>query len=116
MNTITLEIPIPQTDYELIARLAQTRNQSPIEIIGAVTSKFVETLREQEANYTAIEQAQSQYPGEFIAVHQGQILAHANQATTVLETIHAQFGLEASAVLLVKTTSADWQVPHPQLA
>lgn len=115
METVKLEISMPEEKYERLARLAETRNQSASELLDDLATEFLETTRAREEDYRAVEEAQASYPGEYVAVRQGQILAHASQAHTLLQRIQEQFGLTGADVLLVKIDAPDLRIRHPQL-
>jgi len=104
-----------QQHYELLTSIAAQRDQSAGELLEHLTTEFLETARAEEANHRAVEEAQTRYPGEYVAIRQGQILAHANHATTLLQIIGEQFGLTGADVLLAKIDFPDLRVRHPRL-
>ena len=116
MGKVTVEVPVAQQHYDLLTRIAAERDQSAGELLEHVATEFLETVRADEANYRAVEEAQTEYPGEYVAIHHGQIVAHADQATTLLQIIREKHGLTGADVLLVKVDSLDLRIRHPQLA
>ena len=116
METVTLEVPLAQKDYELLARVAEERDQSAAELLQHLAAEFLETLQAREANFKAVEEAHVRFPGEYIAIRDGQILAHANTATTLLQVIREKFKLTGMDVLIVKADLPDLRIRHPQLA
>jgi hypothetical protein len=116
METVTLQVPLAQQHYELLARVAEERDQTATELIEHLATEFLETVQKQAASRQAVEEAQAQYPGEYIAIRHGQVLAHADQATTLLQVIQDKFGLTGADVLLAKVDSPDLRIRHPRLA
>jgi len=115
METVTIEVPLAQKDYDLLARVAEERDQSAVELLQHLASEFLETLQAREANYQAVEEAHARFPGEYVAICDGQILARAEKATTLLQTIQERFKLTSADVLIVKADFPDLRIRHPRL-
>ena len=115
MENVTIEVSIPQENYELLVRLAQERDQSAGELLEHLTSEFLEAAKLRKADYRAVRKAQGRFPGEYVAIRQGQILAHASQANTLMRVVQDQFGLTAMDVLPVKLDWPDLRIRHPRL-
>ena len=115
MNTVSVEVPMPQKDYELLARAAEERNQSAAELLQHLATEFLDTLQMREANYQAAEEARARFPGEYAAIRDGQILAHADKVTTLLQMIQDRYKLGGEEVLVVKADPSDLRIRHPRL-
>ena len=115
MNTVNVEVPMPQKDYELLARAAEERDQSAAELLQHLATEFLEMLQVREANYRAVEEARTHFPGRYVAIRDGQILAHADAATTLLQTVQDKYKLSGVEVLIVKADPPDLRIRHPQL-
>lgn len=115
METVIVKVPLAQKNYELLNRAAEERAQTAAELLEHLAADFLETVQGEEANYRAVEEAQAQYRGEYIAVRAGQIVAHADKVTTLLETLRDKFNLTGADVLLAKIDFPDLQIRHPQL-
>ena len=115
MDSVTVEVSIPQENYELLVRLARERDQSAGDLLEHLTNEFLEAAKMREADYQAVEEAQGRFPGEYVAIRQGQILAHASRANTLMQVVRDQFGLTGADVLLVKLDLPDLRIRHPRL-
>jgi len=115
METVTVEVSMPQKDYERLARAAEERDQSAAELLERLAAEFLETLRAREINYRAVAEAHARFPGEYVAIRDGQILARADTATTLLETLQGKYQLTGVDVLIVKADVPDLRIRHPRL-
>ena len=115
VETITIEVPIPQQQYALLTRLAEEQEKSVAELLEELATEFVEAAQAQSADDQTLATAQARYPGEYVALWRGQILTHADRATTVFQMVRDQFGLTGTDVLLVKMEPPDLQIRHPRL-
>ena len=115
MDTVSVEVPMLQEDYELLVRAAEERDQSAAELLQHLATEFLGSLQMREANYRAVEEARARFPGEYVAIRNGQILAHADAATTLLQTIQDEYKLSSADVLMAKADPPDLQIRHPQL-
>ena len=57
MTTKTIEVTLPQEQYERLTRVAKERDQSPAELLGNLAVEFLETAKDEAANYRAIAEA-----------------------------------------------------------
>jgi hypothetical protein len=115
MDTTTVAVPIPQPSYEQLARLAEERHQSVADLLSNLATEFLETTHADLANFAAVEEAYSLFPGEFVAIRNGAVLAHGSTATEVLQSVQDRLGLAASEVLLAKADFPDLRIRHPRL-
>ncbi len=75
------------------------------------------SLSQPQAEHHAVREARRKYPGQYVALYQGRILAHATDAATLLERVRRDFGLTSTDVLLIKAeTSTELRGRHPRLA
>jgi len=115
METLTVSVPISSHDYDQLSQIATTRELSVSALLAQLTSEFLATEEAPAAQYQAIAEAQALYPGEYAAIWQNRVVAHAPQATTVLQRVREELGLSSDAVLLVKLTKPELRIRHPRL-
>ena len=115
METTTIEVSLTQPNYDQLTRLAEAREQSVAHLIEDLAADFIETEQARAADYQAIETAQTQYAGEYVAIRHGQIIAHADQADQLLKIVRDEHGLYETDVLLAKIDAPELTVRHPRL-
>jgi ABC-type amino acid transport substrate-binding protein len=114
-ETMTLDISLSQPQYEYLLRMAEEQNRPIADLLSHLIAQVL-TTTQQDAEHHAVREARYKYPGQYVALYQGRILAHATDAATLLERVRRDFGLTNTDVVLVKAeTSEALSVRHPQL-
>jgi hypothetical protein len=115
MEMTMIEVSLAQPNYDRLARMAEAREQSVARLIEDLAVDFIETEQARAADYQAMETAQTQYAGEYVAIRRGQIIAHADKADRLLKIVRDEHGLYETDVLLAKIAAPGLTVRHPQL-
>lgn len=115
MEMTMIEVSLAQPNYDRLAHLAKAREQSVAHLIEDLAVDFIETEQARAADYQAMETAQTQYAGEYVAIRHGQIIAHADKADRLLKIVRDEHGLYETDVLLAKIDAPGLMVRHPQL-
>jgi len=78
--------------------------------------QFLEKEWLRKADHQAVSEARSKYPGEYVAIHRGEMIAHHSKADMLLQIVQTQFGLAGKDVLLVKSDdTSELRIRHPRL-
>lgn len=115
MEMTLIKVSLAQANYDRLAHLAEAREQSVAHLIEDLALDFIETEQTKTADYQAMETAQTHYAGEYVAIHHGQIIAHADKADRLLKMVRDEHGLYEIDVLLAKVDAPALTVRHPQL-
>jgi len=107
---MTIEVSLTQERFEKFTRLAEEREKSAAELLEDLAEEFLETAQIRGTSHQTITEARTKFPGEFVAVHQGKIIAHHSKADVLLKTVEEQFDLASADVLLIKSEDFDLRI------
>jgi hypothetical protein len=116
MKMMTIEVSLPQDRFEEFTRLAEERERSAAELLEDLAIAFLERSRDDDTYDKVMDEARAKYPGEYIAIHEGQIVAHHREADALLRIVKEQLKLKSMDVLIAKVDDhSELRVRHPRL-
>lgn len=116
MEMMTIEVSLPKDRFEELTRLAEEREQSVAELLEDLVIAFLERSRDVDDYDQVMDEARAKYPGEYIAIREGQIVAHHHDADALLKIVQEQLKLKSMDVLLAKVDDhSELRVRRPRL-